>query len=95
MGEDEGGAVDALDDLGHGEGFAGACNSKQDLMLLAGVEAVDELVDGAGLVAAGLVLGDKLKIHEGDYSRWMANRKRKIKRFAADRTQVRRNSGSL
>lgn len=36
--------------------------------MLAGVEALDELIDGAGLVAARLVLGDKLKIHDGYYS---------------------------
>ena len=35
--EDEGGAVDLLDDLGHGEGLAGAGDAEQDLVLFAGV----------------------------------------------------------
>ena len=65
VGEDEGGAVGLLDDLGHGEGLAGAGDAEEDLVLFAGGEAVDELVDGAGLVALGLVGGDELKVHLG------------------------------
>ncbi len=61
--EDEGGAVGLLDDLGHGEGLAGAGDAEQDLVLFAGGEAVDELFNGAGLIAAGLVRGDELKVH--------------------------------
>ena len=41
VGEDEGRAVELLDDLGHGEGFAGAGDAEQDLVLVAGVEAGD------------------------------------------------------
>ena len=65
VGEDEGGPVGLLDDLGHGEGFAGAGDAEQDLVLFAGAEALHQFVDGAGLVAAGLVAGDELKVHEG------------------------------
>jgi len=55
--EDERGAVDFLDDLGHGEGLAGAGDAEEDLIFVAGVEAGDELGDGAGLVAGGFVVG--------------------------------------
>ena len=61
--EDEGGAVELLDDLGHGEGFAGAGDAEQDLVLVAGVEAGDELADGAGLVSLGFVGGGELEVH--------------------------------
>jgi len=63
VGEDEGGTVGLLDDLGHGEGLAGAGDAEQDLMLFSGGEAVHELIDGAGLVALGCVVGDQLKVH--------------------------------
>ena len=32
-------------------------------MLLAGSDALNEFVDGAGLVAAGFVVGDQLEVH--------------------------------
>ncbi len=65
MGEDQRGAVGLLDDLGHGEGFAGAGDAEQDLMLFAGGEAGHELFNGAGLVATGFVGGDELEVHVG------------------------------
>jgi hypothetical protein len=37
--EDERGALDLLNDGGHGEGFAGAGDAEQDLVLFAGGEA--------------------------------------------------------
>ena len=61
--EDEGGALGLLDDLGHGEGLAGAGDAEEDLVLVAGGEAGDELGDGAGLVALGGVLGVKTEVH--------------------------------
>ncbi len=61
--EDEGGALELLDDLGHGEGLAGAGDAEEDLIFFAGVEAGDELGDGAGLVALGLVGGGELEVH--------------------------------
>ena len=57
MREDEGGALDLFDDLGHGEGLAGAGDAEEDLVLFSGGEAGDELGDGAGLVSLGLVGG--------------------------------------
>ena len=73
--EDEGGALDGLDDLGHGEGFAGAGDAEQDLVLLAGGETGDEFADGSGLVALGLVGGGELEVH--------------LYRIAKDRFEVR------
>ena len=46
--EDEGGALDLLDDLGHGEGLAGAGDAEQDLILFAGGEAGDEFARWRG-----------------------------------------------
>ena len=69
VGQDEGGAVGLLDDLGHGEGLAGAGDAEQHLVLFSGGEAVDELLDGAGLVALGFVGGDQLKVHGKEYIR--------------------------
>ena len=61
--EDEGGALQLLDDLGHGEGFAGAGDAEEDLVFFAGVDAGDEFGDGSGLVALGLVGGRELEVH--------------------------------
>ena len=63
--QDQRGAIGALDDLGHGEGLAGAGDAEQDLMLFAGFEAADELVDGCGLIAAGLIVAGSLKFIVG------------------------------
>ena len=63
MREDQRRALHGLDDLGHGEGLAGAGDAEQDLVFFAGREAGDDLCDGAGLVALGLVGGVELKLH--------------------------------
>jgi hypothetical protein len=68
--EDEGGALDLLDNFGHGEGFAGAGDAEQDLVFVAGAEAGDELGDGAGLVALGFVGGGELKVHRLSRIAW-------------------------
>jgi hypothetical protein len=46
VGEHEGGSLDLLDDVGDGEGFAGAGDAEQDLVAVAAMEAFDEFVDG-------------------------------------------------
>jgi hypothetical protein len=69
VGEDEGGAVGGLDDLGHGEGLAGAGDAEQDLVALAGAQTGEELLDGAGLVSFRFVGGDELEVH-GEIIRW-------------------------
>ena len=61
--QDERRPVHLLDDLGHGEGLAGAGDAEQHLVLFAGGEAGEELLDGAALVAARLVVADELKVH--------------------------------
>src|SRR5690606_22375142 len=45
-GEDQGGALGLLDDLGHGEGLARAGDAEQDLVALALPRLGDELGDG-------------------------------------------------
>ena len=61
--QDQRGPVGLLDDLGHGEGLAGAGDAEQDLVLFAGAEAAREFLDGAGLVAVRLVAGGELEVH--------------------------------
>jgi hypothetical protein len=63
MRQNEGGALTLLDNLGHREGFAGAGDAEQDLVLFSGGEPADKIGNGAGLVASGLVAGDELKVH--------------------------------
>ena len=55
--EDERGALRLLDNLGHGESFAGAGDAEQHLIFFTGGKTADELGDGAGLVALGGVVG--------------------------------------
>ena len=55
-------ALDACDDVGHGEGLAGAGDAEERLVLVAAAQAVDELVDGLGLVAGGLEVGDEFEV---------------------------------
>ena len=57
-GEDDRRALGGLDDLGGGEGLAGAGGAEQHLVALAGLDALDQLGDGGGLVAGGLELRD-------------------------------------
>src|SRR5450631_4268351 len=61
--EDEGGPVEVLNHLGHGEGLAGAGYAEQNLMLVTRGNAGDDLFDGAALIAARLVVTNKLEIH--------------------------------
>jgi hypothetical protein len=55
VGDDEGGALDVADDVGHGEGFAGTGDAEESLVLDAFEEAVREFGDGGGLIAGGWV----------------------------------------
>ena len=57
VGEDQGRPLGRLDDLGHGEGLAGAGDAQQHLVPLALLDARHQLGDGGGLVAGGLVVG--------------------------------------
>ena len=59
--QDQGGALGGLDDLGHGEGLAGAGDAEQHLVALVGVDALHQFGDGGGLVALGLEGRDELE----------------------------------
>src|SRR3989338_3957130 len=50
VGQHEGGAVDLLDDLGHGVGLAGAGDAEQHLVLFGVAETAPQGLDGLGLV---------------------------------------------
>ena len=63
VGQDEGGAADGLDDLGHGEGFAGAGDAEEDLVLLALADAAREFSDGVFLIAARAVVDGQPEAH--------------------------------
>ena len=52
-----------LDDLGHGVGLARAGHPQQHLVLFRVEDAAHELLDGASLVALGLVVALQFEIH--------------------------------
>ena len=58
------GRLDSLDDLGHGEGLAGAGDAEQDLVLFALVDTPGKRSDGRGLIAAGGVVGMEFEVHK-------------------------------
>ena len=61
--EDDRGAIELLDHLGHREGLARAGDAEQHLVAVAVGQAADELRDGLRLVAAGLVVAGKFEFH--------------------------------
>ena len=54
VGQYQGGAVQPLDDIGHGKGFAAAGHALQRLHPVAGLDALYQGVNGLRLVAGGL-----------------------------------------
>ena len=54
VGQHQGGAVQPLDDIGHGKGFAAAGHALQRLHPVAGLDALYQGVNGLRLVAGGL-----------------------------------------
>ncbi len=52
--------VQLLDDIGHGEGLAGASDAEQGLALEALIQAFDEFGDGLRLIAGGLEFGGEV-----------------------------------
>ena len=58
MGHHKRGAVQLLDDLGHGVGLAGAGDAQQNLVLLAVENTANQGLDGSGLISARLVVAD-------------------------------------
>ena len=61
MGQHQGGAIDLLDDVGHGKGFARAGDAEQHLLIVALQHAVRQLLNGLRLVAGRLIGGMKRK----------------------------------
>ena len=61
VGQHQRGPLDGLDDLGHGEGLAGAGDAQQHLLLQPVLDALRQLGDGLGLVAGGLVFRNDFK----------------------------------
>jgi len=59
--QDQGGALHLLDDVGDGEGLAGAGDAEQRHAGLAVAQALHQLADGGGLVTGGWKLGGELE----------------------------------
>ena len=57
VGNDQSRSVEFLDDVGHGEGFAGAGYAQQHLIVHPLPDAFGEPFDGLGLISRGLVFG--------------------------------------
>ena len=68
MGQHQGGALDLLDDLGHGKGLAGAGDAQQHLLLQSVLDALRQRVDGLGLIAGGLVFRNDFKFRHSFFS---------------------------
>ena len=65
VGDDQGGPLHFLDDVGHGEGLAAAGNAQQGLVDQAVVDPIHQPLHGLGLVAGHLEVGSQLKIRHG------------------------------
>jgi len=61
MADDQRGALHALDDVGHGEGLAGAGHAQERLVFIAFFQPLHELIDGLRLVASHTEIGDNLE----------------------------------
>jgi len=61
--DDQRGPLDLLDQVRHREGLAAAGHAEKRLVPVAAARSRDELLDGPGLVALGLVVGDQLERH--------------------------------
>ena len=51
-------AIEGRNDIGHGEGFARAGDAQKRAVILAGPEALYHGLDGLGLIAGRLHVGD-------------------------------------
>ena len=65
VGQHQGGPLDLLDDLGHGEGLARAGDAQKHLMLEALFNALSQRGDGLRLIARGLIIGMELEFGHG------------------------------
>jgi hypothetical protein len=62
VGNDQGGFLVLLDNIGHGIGLSGACDAYQGLKMLASFEAGNELFYSLWLGAAWFETGDKMEL---------------------------------
>src|SRR5882762_1711814 len=63
--ENERRTINSFDDLGHRESLSRTGDPEKDLVLLAGINAADKLLNGSGLVTAWLVTAAQSKLHGG------------------------------
>ena len=61
VGDDQGGAAPPLDDIGHGEGLAAACDPQKHLVGQPLIEAVGQRLDRLWLVALGGKIANELE----------------------------------
>ena len=54
---------DILNHLGHGVGFARACDAQQHLVLFAGIDTASQFINRASLVASGLIVAYEFEVH--------------------------------
>jgi len=59
VGDDQGGPLDGLDDVGHRKGLARAGDPEQDLVRMPPLDPPGQLLDGLGLVTPGLEIGNE------------------------------------
>ena len=62
MCDDQSGFIQCCDDIGHGEGFAGAGDTQKGLELVAFLKAFHQFCNRLGLVTGGLILAVKYKM---------------------------------
>ena len=62
VGQDQGGALDLFDDLGHGKGLAGAGHAQKRLLVQPQLDPLGQGFDGLRLVPGGGVVADDLKV---------------------------------
>jgi hypothetical protein len=61
--QDEGRALQALDDVGHRKSLSGTRDSQERYVINALADCIAQPVNGLGLVAGGLVVGMEPEIH--------------------------------
>ena len=61
--QDDSGAIDLLDHLGHGERFARTSDAEEDLVAVSVINAANQIGNRFGLVAARLVVTGNLEVH--------------------------------
>ena len=63
MGDNEGGFLGALDEVGNGKGFTTAGDAEEGLVRFALLGAIDQLLNGFGLVTGRLEWAFKFEFH--------------------------------